>query len=254
MSYPGLNYVVPGANPFTAAVQSVGAGSNIIITGTPANPIVNCASIVTAVANQTGNVYLLGYGMTIDPDPLIPGDVIFTADVQNVTGTGGIVVTNPIPGTFQVAKPLFIGQYYKTTNQTGASGVTNVTFNAIQPWSNIGGYITHVSGTDDFVVVQTGLYQVEFALLVTGNGATWVSSKQASINIVRGVNNALLQQSTSVPSTNGYGIQVTGTLYLLAGDVINCLSVGNLTSGNVLINGLTNVFDYNTTFTWTFIN
>lgn len=158
------------------------------------------------------------------------------------------------PGNYVVPQNnLFIGQYYKSTNQLGPSGTTNITFDLTQPWNNTGSYITHVNGTADFVVQQQGLYQVEFALLVFGNGATWVSQKQASINIVRGLNNAILQQSTSVPSNNGYGIQVTGTLYLLKGDIVRCLSVGGLTGGNVSIQGLANIFDYNTSFTWTFI-
>jgi hypothetical protein len=157
-------------------------------------------------------------------------------------------------GNFVVpVNELYVAQYYKSTNQTGISGTTNITFDLTQPWNNTGGYITHVSGSTDFVVVQPGLYQVEFALLVTGNSATWTSQKQASINIVRGLNNAILQQSTWVPSGNGYGIQVTGTLYLLRGDIVRCLNVGALASGTVLINGLTNTFDFNTTFTWTFI-
>lgn len=157
-------------------------------------------------------------------------------------------------GNFVVpVNELYVAQYYKSTNQTGVSGTTNITFDLTQPWNNTGGYITHVIGSSDFVVVQPGLYQVEFALLVTGNSASWNTQKQASINIVRGLNNAILQQSTTVPSGNGYGIQVTGTLYLLSGDIVRCLSVGGLTSGNVLINGLTNIFDFNTTFTWTFI-
>ena len=149
---------------------------------------------------------------------------------------------------------LYIAQYYKSTNQNGASGTTNITFDLTQPWNNIGGYVSHIDGSTDFTINKSGLYQVEFALLVFGNGATWVSQKQASINIVRGINNAILQQSTTVPSNNGYGIQVTGTLYLVAGDIIRCLNVGGLTSGNVSIQGLANTFDFNTTFTWTFIN
>jgi hypothetical protein len=159
-----------------------------------------------------------------------------------------------VPGANPCApSDLFIGSYYKSVNQTGISGTTNVTFDLTQSWNNTGGYITHTNGSADFTVVKPGLYQVEFALLVTGNSATWSTQKQASINIVRGINNAILQQSTTVPSGNGYGIQVTGTLYLLSGDVVRCLNVGSLTSGNVLINGLQNVFDYNTTFTWTFL-
>lgn len=148
---------------------------------------------------------------------------------------------------------LFIGQYYKSVNQITGSGSIAVTFDREQSWNNTGGYITHNSGSADFVVVQSGLYQVEFALTVAGNGATWTAGKTGSINIVRGVNNALLAQSANPLTNTAYTIQVAGTLYLLAGDIIRCVNNGVTTAGSVSVSGIANTFDFNTTFTWTFI-
>jgi hypothetical protein len=149
---------------------------------------------------------------------------------------------------------LFIGQYYKSTNQTAGSGSVNITFDRSQPWNN-GNYITQVTGsTTQFVVNQEGLYQLEFALNVFGNSATWTAGKSANINIVRGSTQSLLSSTITPPSTNGYAAQVTGTLYLQKGDIIQCNNNGVLTAGSVLIAGLANLFDFNTTFTWTFID
>lgn len=46
-----MSYVVPGANPNQPGVQSVSAGTNISVTGTTTNPIIN--SEVKAVATST---------------------------------------------------------------------------------------------------------------------------------------------------------------------------------------------------------
>jgi hypothetical protein len=148
---------------------------------------------------------------------------------------------------------LFIGQYYKSTNQTAASGSVNVIFDSQQPWNN-GNYITQNPGSvTQFIVNQSGLYQLEFALLVFGNSATWSAGKSANINISRGSTQSLLSTTITPPSTNGYAAQVVGTLYLQVGDIIQCNNTGTLATGSVIIAGLANTFDFNTTFTWTFI-
>ena len=149
---------------------------------------------------------------------------------------------------------LYIGQYYKSVNQTVGSGSVNVTFDRAQPWNN-GNYISQVPGSaTQFVVNQEGLYQLEFALHVFGNNATWTTGKTININLARGSTQSLLQTTVNPLSTAGYSAQVTGTLYLQGGDIIQCNNTGVLTAGSVIIAGLANVFDFNTTFTWTFIN
>jgi hypothetical protein len=116
---------------------------------------------------------------------------------------------------------LFIGQYYKSANQTAGSGSVNVTFDSQQPWNN-GNYITQVSGSaTQFIVNQAGLYQLEFALHVFGNSATWTTGKTININLARGSTQSLLQTTITPPSGNGYSAQVVGTLYLLKDDILN---------------------------------
>jgi hypothetical protein len=148
---------------------------------------------------------------------------------------------------------LFIAQYYKSANQSKSTATTPVSFDLTQSWNNTGGYIIHVPGSSNFTVVQSGLYQVEFALTVFGNSATWNAGKSAAINVNRGGTQALLSTTITPPSGNGYSAQVVGTLYLQAGDILQCNLNGTLLTGSVLIAGVANVFDYNTTFTWTFI-
>lgn len=109
MSCAGDNYLVPGASPCGSGgggVQSVGAGTpNVTITGTPSDPLVNVTNLggVTQVEGQIGNVNLNGVGITIVGASPVAGDVTFTADVRNITGSGGVTVTQPTAGTFNVA-------------------------------------------------------------------------------------------------------------------------------------------------------
>jgi hypothetical protein len=108
MACCGDNWIVPGANPnnVPSGVESVGAGTaNVTITGTPSNPVVNSTANngVVTVEGVAGVINLNGVGMTIAGATPTPQDVTFTAAVQNVTAGTGITVTNPTPGTFQVA-------------------------------------------------------------------------------------------------------------------------------------------------------
>jgi hypothetical protein len=106
MSAPGDNWIVPGANPNNqpGGVDSVLPGTNISITGTPQNPVVNstAATGVLTVEGQSGNINLNGVGMTITGGSPVAGDITFTPAVQNVTGTGQAIVTQPTAGTFNV--------------------------------------------------------------------------------------------------------------------------------------------------------
>jgi hypothetical protein len=154
-----------------------------------------------------------------------------------------------------ISAPFYIGQYYRVGGEVLTSGVDQITFTDAQDWNNDNGYITINLPTpsQNFTVVQAGIYQVEFALTINGNSATWSGGRSASISVLRGTNQSLLQQNVFAPSGNGYALQVVGTLRLNAGDVITCVHNGTNITGNVIAAGLANVFDYNTTFTWTFL-
>ena len=107
MSSPGDNWIVPSANPYNqqGGVDQVLPGTNITITGTPSKPQVNSTATtgVNSVEGVAGIINLNGVGMTIAGGTPVAQDITFTAAVQNVTAGSGITVTNPTPGTFQIA-------------------------------------------------------------------------------------------------------------------------------------------------------
>jgi hypothetical protein len=72
--------------------------------------------------------------------------------------------------------------YYKSAAQNLNSGSTDLTFDLSGAWNNTGGYITHTDGTEDFTVVQTGLYQIEFNALILANTATWGTGSNRTIS------------------------------------------------------------------------
>jgi len=173
----------------------------------------------------------------------------------NLTSTDSSIQYSIGGNNLNIEKSLFIAQYYKSTSQILASGSIAITYDSTQTWNNPNGFITHNGFGADFVVVRTGIYQVEFALTVTANSTNWNTVRTASINIVRGaINNAVLSQGSHPPTNTDYTQQVVGTLYLLAGDIVRCVHTGVNQNGNgVAAIVLLNTFDYNTTFTWTLL-
>lgn len=166
--------------------------------------------------------------------------------IQGVTGPAGATGAPP---------PVYQASYYKTVAQTLTSGNTDVTFDGVGVWSNTGGYITQISGTKDFTVVQTGLYQLEFNATILANAATWTttSNKSIAFDITKGSESSVVVSSALTASAQNYAQCVSATYYLEAGDVIN-LRIGNTFAGGppslLAING----FDLNTFFTWRFIS
>jgi hypothetical protein len=149
--------------------------------------------------------------------------------------------------------------YYKSAVQNLASGNTDITFDLTGAWNNDGGYITHVSGTTDFTVVQGGVYQLGFNATILVNNGTWVSTnRNIGIDITRSptAEQALIQNS-ALQNVQNYTQSTNGTYYLQAGDIIN-LRVGNTWTGGIptppQAQGLANTFDLNTFFTWTYIS
>lgn len=151
---------------------------------------------------------------------------------------------------------LFIGQYYKSANQNLVNGNTDITFDITQPWNNTGGYITHTSGSKDFVVQQSGIYQLELNLTVNFNGATWnvAQNKVISIDITRvGSAEVVAFGQANVVATGGnYIMSCSSTFYLVKGDIINCRHYGNYATATPNIAGAVG-FDLNTWFTWKYI-
>jgi hypothetical protein len=156
------------------------------------------------------------------------------------------------------APPVYQATYYKSVAQTLTSGSTEITFDLTGAWNNTGGYITHTSGSKDFNVVQTGLYQLEFNTLISANGSTWLttSNKGIIIEITRSptAEQSIIANSTLTASGQNYGQSVIATYYLEAGDVINLKINNTFAGGPASVLGLLNTFDLNTFFTWRFIS
>jgi hypothetical protein len=163
-----------------------------------------------------------------------------------------------VPGANPCISKVFQGTYYKSTTQTltnSAPWNTDVTFNVKGSWNNENGYITHTSGTKDFTVKVTGLYQLEFHINILRNGASWspTVNRGISIDIARGSEQGVITTNALQELAN-YNQQVSGTFYLLAGDVINCRAIVPFTVVSPLIQCVQNTFDLNTYFAWSFIN
>jgi hypothetical protein len=166
--------------------------------------------------------------------------------IQGATGPTGATGSAP---------PVYQASYYKTVAQTLTSGNTDITFDGVGVWSNTGGYITQISGTKDFTVVQTGIYQLEFNATILANGATWLttSNKSVAIDVTKGSELAVIINSALQASGLNYAQCLSATYYLEAGDVIN-LRIGNTFTGGPATTIGINGFDLNTFFTWRFIS
>jgi len=207
MSCPGDNWVVPGANPCnngSGGVQSVGAGTtNVTITGTASNPLVNVSNLggVTQVEGQTGNVNLNGVGMTIVGASPVAGDITFTATVQNITASGSATVSQPTPGTFNIAVPT---ASVSNITGTGAANVTQPTagtYNIAVPIANV---TNIVSGGGIGIVNTSGTYQLTPVVQnVTASGSAVVS------NPATGTFNINVPVATVQNVTAGAGVTVT---------------------------------------------
>lgn len=183
--------------------------------------------------------------------------------VLALTAGTGIGISGTVANYTISAAPLQ-ATYYKTVAQNLTSGNTDITFDGVGAWNNDGGYITHVNGTTGFTVVQTGLYQLEFYIAVLVNNGAWTNTplnsanKTCNIDITRPtIAEQGILTNTSLQGSQNYGQSVSGSFYLIAGDVLN-MRVGNIYTGGVPTPpqalGLQNTFDLNTFFTWTYVS
>jgi hypothetical protein len=148
-----------------------------------------------------------------------------------------------------------VGQYYLTSLQSLSSGNTDIIFTTSQPWSD-NTAITWTGPSALFTVAVKGLYQLEFAVSVDANGATWTigTNKGASIDITRPPSAELIILPTNALMASGvnYGQVATATYALEIGDVINC-RVANTFSTATPFAIPQSGFDLSTFFTWTLI-
>jgi hypothetical protein len=174
----------------------------------------------------------------------------------------GISVT-PAGSTITIANTgatptVYQATYYKSVQQNLVNGSTDITFDQTASWNNTGGYVTHTSGSTNFTVVQTGLYQLEWNASIVANGGTWspANSKVVSIDITRSPTpeQVTIAQTAVTATTQDYIQSVSASFYLEAGDVINCRVQGNYATATPFVRPLTNTFDLNTWFTWRFIS
>jgi hypothetical protein len=144
--------------------------------------------------------------------------------------------------------------YYKTTQQNLINGSTDITFDGNAPWNNSNNYITHATNSADFVVVKSGLYNLEWNASVAANGATWNvgNNKVISIDITRSpiAEQVTIAQTALTATTQSYVQSVSSTFYLEAGDIINLRIQGNFATAVPFVQPIGNSFDLNTWFSW----
>lgn len=101
--WSGDNYVVPGANPGGGGgggVSSVTAGTNITVTGTPSNPVINTAGIQSITPGAGITITGPSSTPTISASNFRPTYIIYVATNGNdTTGDGSIL--NPFASTQQ---------------------------------------------------------------------------------------------------------------------------------------------------------
>ena len=253
---PGANVTITEAPANTFTIASTGGGGGVTSLNTETGVLTLTSANANIVVGSTG----AGNILLTAPTPVTSlntqaGALTLTSANANIvvgsTGAGNIELTAPTP-------PVYQATYYKTTNQSLSDPNTDITFDGLAAWNNTGGYITHVNGTTAFVVVQTGLYQLEWNATVTANGATWnvANNKVISIDITRSptAEQIVLSQTAVCSTTQNYTQSLSATFYLVAGDVLNCRIQGTFATAVPFATALTNIYDLNTWFTWRYVS
>jgi hypothetical protein len=171
------------------------------------------------------------------------------------------LIFNPFTGKLDFTasrEPASQATYYKSGNQSLSDPNTDITFDVDASWNNENGYITHATGSTDFVVVKAGLYQLEWNASVNANGATWntANNKVISIDITRSPNaeQVVIGQAALTASSQNYTQSVISTYRLEVGDIINLRVQGTWATAQPFVQGVQNNIDLNTWFTWRFVS
>ncbi len=186
-----------------------------------------------------------------------------TGETKPVVGDGEhnllwkIAANTYATATIGSAAPVYQATYYKSGNQNLVSGSTDITFDQDASWNNANGYITHVSGSPNFVVVQAGLYQLEWNASIVANGASWNTStnRVISIDITRSpsAEQIVIGQTANTATTTSYTQSLCSTFKLNVGDTINLRIQLNYATATPFAQGVQNTYDLNTWFSWRYI-
>jgi len=243
-----------GGNGLTGATGQVGATGQFGLTG------------ATGTEGPQGAT---GEGATGATGPAgSPGGATGSTGATGPQGATGLIGSTGVAGSpggatgaTGPAAPLALiyqATYYKSVNQSLNNGSTDITFEEDASWNNTNGYITHTSGSADFVVVQAGLYQLEFNISVNANSGTWntANNKVVSIDITRSPNGeqAVIGQTAVTASSQNYTQNVCSVFDLKVGDIINLRHFGAYSTASPFVQGVQNVFDLNTWFTWRYVS
>jgi hypothetical protein len=176
--------------------------------------------------------------------------------ITGIAQAGGVTFLDNVPSGGSGA--VYQATYYKSAVQNLSSGNTDITFDLSGASNNDGGYITHTGGSTNFVVVESGLYQLEWNATILANGATWLSTtnKGISIDITRSptAEQVTVVQNAFIASGTNYAQSACSTFDLLAGDVINCRISNTFTGGPAQAQCVQNTIDLNTWFSWRYVS
>jgi hypothetical protein len=212
--YLAADTVYDGPQAYVAVVDNTGLQPSLNTPATwtlfnpPPTPVVDSLNAITGAVSLVA-----GTGISVLPAVPTAQDIEIANDgVLSVDGAVGVLTTK-------------VGQYYLTSNQTLTSGSTDIIFTSSQTWSDTTA-ITWTGPSASFTVAVKGLYQLVFNVLVTANGATYLttSNKGASIDITRSpsAEQIIILQNGLVATQQNYGQCAVGTVALDVGDVINC--------------------------------
>ena len=249
-----------GATGSTGPVGATGSGatgSTGLVGATGASGLSIIGSTGATGVGEQGATGSTGIGSTGATGVGIQGSTGATGPVGATGPSGGPVGATGSTGPAGPIAPLYQATYYKSANQNLTNGNTDITFDQDAPWNNDNSYITHASGSADFVVAQAGLYQLEFNLSVNANAATWntSNSKVVSIDITRSPNaeQVVIGQTAVTATTQNYTQSVVSTFKLEVGDVINLRHYGNFATATPFAQGVQNTIDLNTWFSWRYV-
>jgi hypothetical protein len=129
------------------------------------------------------------------------------------------------------------GGFYKTSNQSAATGGTDITWGATYSWDS--GAMTLSVGTADITVAVHGIYEIAVNILNSPGTsvAAATNSRTLAFNLTRGggpVNGFVVSQQV-VLGNSVYNQLTQGVVELLVGDVLNCRLSQTLTSGSSAI-------------------